>query len=274
MLSLEASVTGYATGVRFYKSSTLNAGTHVGQLYSNTGTLLATGNFVNETATGWQTMTFATPVLLTINTTYIAAYFSPTGYYTSTNNGLAAAIVNGNLTALADGTDGRNGVYLYSNTPAFPTSSFQKSNYWVDVNFTTNSAPTARITGPTQIFAPATSVTLSGTTSGDVDGSIASYLWTQISGPNTASILTAQSSATNITGLIAGTYVFQLRVTDNNLGAIGTATQTVTVFRGPSHFTIGSGSGALSVAGMGSFIPGDTLYIAAGNYTSLPLLPT
>src|SRR5262249_8572453 len=52
---------GYITGIRFYKGSG-NIGTHTGSLWSASGTRLATGNFTNETASGWQTMTFTSPV--------------------------------------------------------------------------------------------------------------------------------------------------------------------------------------------------------------------
>ncbi|WP_204070280.1 DUF4082 domain-containing protein, partial [Sphaerisporangium krabiense] len=33
------------------------------------------------------------------------------------------------------GTDGANGVYGYSSTNAFPTQTYQTTNYWVDVVF-------------------------------------------------------------------------------------------------------------------------------------------
>lgn len=66
-------------------------------------------------------------------------------------------------------------------------------------------------------------VLLSGSTSTDVDGSIVSYLWTQVSGP---SVILSDSTAVN-TNFVApsvssnSTAEFQLKVTDN-LGAIGT----------------------------------------------------
>src|SRR5439155_929675 len=52
---------GTITGVRFYKAST-NTGTHVGNLWSASGQLLARGTFTGETASGWQTVSFAQPV--------------------------------------------------------------------------------------------------------------------------------------------------------------------------------------------------------------------
>ncbi len=133
-VKFRSSVAGTITGIRFYKT-TGNSGTHIGELYSSTGTRLAQATFVGETASGWQQVLFATPVSISANTTYVAAYFSSAGNYVSTSGYFASAVVNGSLTALADGTDGVNGSYRYTTTPAFPTTGYQKSNYWVDVIF-------------------------------------------------------------------------------------------------------------------------------------------
>lgn len=129
------SVNGFILGIRFYKTSG-NSGAHTAQLYNKaTGVLMGSATFINESLTGWQTAVFTTPIAVTAGTTYIASYFSPGGFYTSTNNYFTTAVVNSQMTALADGTDGANGVYLYTNSAAPPTSSFQKSNYWVDAIF-------------------------------------------------------------------------------------------------------------------------------------------
>ena len=34
---------------------------------------------------------------------------------------------------------GGNGVYLYGGSPAFPTDTYNATNYWIDVVFTTTS---------------------------------------------------------------------------------------------------------------------------------------
>ncbi len=67
---------GYITGIRFYKASA-NTGTHVGNLWSSTGTRLATATFTGESASGWQQVNFSTPVAITSNTVYVASYFCP-----------------------------------------------------------------------------------------------------------------------------------------------------------------------------------------------------
>jgi hypothetical protein len=90
----------------------------------------------------------------------------------------------------------------------------------------TVSAGTAQI-----ITLPTNSVTLTGTAS-EVNGTIASYKWTQLSGPSTSTITTSTQAQTNVTGLIAGVYRFQLLVTDA-LGTTATATAQVTVNPAP-----------------------------------------
>ena len=130
-------VSGFITGIRYYKSST-NTGTHVGNLWSNTGALLATATFSGESSTGWQQVNFASPVAVTAATTYVATYFAPVGHYSvDQNTFLTTGIDNVPLHALANGVDGSNGVFAYSATTTFPTSTFNSSNYWVDVVFST-----------------------------------------------------------------------------------------------------------------------------------------
>lgn len=55
-----------------------------------------------------------------------------------------------------------------------------------------------------------------------------SYVWTQISGPNTALLTLSSDISPVASGLVAGTYVFQVSVKDINF-RVGTATVSVTV---------------------------------------------
>ena len=128
-----SSVSGSVTGIRFYKATT-NTGTHIGSLWSSTGTLLSSATFTNESASGWQFVTFSSPVAITAGTTYVAGYFDPSGHYSETEDGLVVGIENPPLTALANGTSA-NGVYAYSSTSTFPSSTWESTNYSVDVLF-------------------------------------------------------------------------------------------------------------------------------------------
>jgi uncharacterized protein DUF4082 len=130
-----ADVAGFVAGVRFYKGSG-NTGTHVGRLWSGSGTPLASVTFTGETASGWQQASFATPVTITANTTYLVTYFAPNGHYADDTGFFAGSGVDrAPLHALPDGADGPNGVYRYGAGGVFPTDTWQSSNYWVDLTF-------------------------------------------------------------------------------------------------------------------------------------------
>ncbi len=133
-VKFSSEVAGNVTGIRFYKATT-NTGTHIGSLWSASGTLLASATFTGESASGWQQVSFSTPVAIAANTTYVAAYLAPKGHYSETELAFATAgVSNPPLSALANSVSA-NGVYTYSATSVFPSSSWEASNYWVDVDF-------------------------------------------------------------------------------------------------------------------------------------------
>jgi hypothetical protein len=68
------------------------------------------------------------------NTTYIAAYYAPSGDYADTDYGLAQGASVGPLVAPSSATVGGNGVYARGD--GFPTKSKLARNYFVDVLFT------------------------------------------------------------------------------------------------------------------------------------------
>ena len=81
---------------------------------------------------------------------------------------------------------------------------------------TKNNKPPIAIAGPDQVITlPADSVSLYGRSSNDPDGDISSYFWTKISGPASFNINKQSDSITNVKALVAGTYLFELKVTDN-----------------------------------------------------------
>ena len=90
--------------------------------------LLATGTFSNETASGWQELDFSSPVAITAGTHLRGLLLHQHRPLRGHHNGLASAVTNGPLTALAGG-----GVYAYGSSNAFPSNTYQASNYWVDV---------------------------------------------------------------------------------------------------------------------------------------------
>ena len=127
---------GFITGIRFYKSNG-NTGTHIGNLWTTGGALLASAVFAGETSSGWQQVNFSNPVVITAGTTYVASYYAPNGRY-SVDEAFFATTGVGNppLQALANSVSA-NGVFSYGSTSTFPDSAFNASNYWVDVVFFT-----------------------------------------------------------------------------------------------------------------------------------------
>lgn len=98
----------------------------------------------------------------------------------------------------------------------------------VIVNEDTNLPPQARA-GDDQIsIAPGNLVILDGSASADTDGTIATFLWQQISGPAAGTVQEPDQPATAVFGLSQGIYSFELTVADNN-GAIGRDTVIITV---------------------------------------------
>jgi hypothetical protein len=137
-VKFRSSVAGYVTGIRFYKSSQ-NTGTHTGHLWTASGTSLGSVTFTNETQSGWQQARFDSPIPINANTTYVVSYRAPQGHYSGdTGFFTTAGVDNGPIHALRDGEDGPNSVYRYGTTTAFPTQTYQSSNYWVDVVFNTS----------------------------------------------------------------------------------------------------------------------------------------
>ena len=119
-VKFESNISGYITGIRFYKGSG-NTGKHVGSLWSSTGTLLATATFKSETGSGWQQVNFSTRVAITANTVYVASYHTNVGHYAADRNYFATSgVVNAPLQALANGVSGSDGVYNYGSTSRLP----------------------------------------------------------------------------------------------------------------------------------------------------------
>lgn len=102
----------------------------------------------------------------------------------------------------------------------------------VNVVVSGNTAPTANAGADQAITLPTNSVVLTGTGT-DPGGSITAYAWTRVSGPNTPAITGGNTASATISGLIAGTYVYRLTVTDNG-GLTGTDDVNIVVSSAPA----------------------------------------
>lgn len=118
------------------------------------------------------------------------------------------------------------GVYVFQLTATDNVGNTASDTTRVIVNDSTVIPPIANA-GVDQII-DTTVTTLDGTGSHDTDGTIVSYAWSQLTGPNTATIVTPSGSTTVISGLITGVYTFHLVVT-NNGGATDSDDVQITV---------------------------------------------
>jgi hypothetical protein len=127
-LQWQADENGFIAGVTFYKED--DADTHTVTLWDSTGDVLASATDIDgsETASGWQSVSFASPVAVTAATTYVASYtMAVAGDYA--DSPFNSAYTNGPLTALAV-----NGFYAVGSSPTFPDATFGEQ-FWVDVLF-------------------------------------------------------------------------------------------------------------------------------------------
>ncbi len=228
---------GTITGVRFYKS-TANTGTHVGDLWSSTGQLLASANFAGESASGWQSVSFATPVTVLPNTTYVASYLAPNGHYADDVNyfygrpqvpnvAKPPVLDSKPLHAQRQTPTSANGVYTYSGSRAFPATADVGDNYWVDVSFVPQSAPAT----PTNVVATGGYASAALTwTPGAGGGPATAYTVTPYIGSaaQTPVVVTGAPAPTGatITGLTNGTtYTFTV-IASNPAGTSGASAQS------------------------------------------------
>ncbi|WP_121252817.1 DUF4082 domain-containing protein [Solirubrobacter pauli] len=218
---------GWVTGVRFYKAAA-NTGTHIGSLWNAAGSKITSATFTNETATGWQSVTFPSPIAVTAGTTYVASYFTPTGHPSVTSGARSSVVSNGALESIANATS-PNGLYVYSATSTFPTLSYAATDYGVDVMFALPqpgqpTAVTAQAAGRTSVI-----VDWTPPASG---GPVETYKVIPYVGstPQTAKTVTGPTSDTTITGLTSGTtYTFRVQaVNANGTGPLSAASGSVT----------------------------------------------
>jgi methionine-rich copper-binding protein CopC len=188
---------GYVTGVRFYKGAG-NTGTHVGHLWDAAGDLLGSVTFGSETATGWQQANFTNPILIAPNSTYVISYYAPAGHYAADPGYFASVGADSTpLHALANGTAAGNGVYHYATGGGFPGSTYNSTNYWVDVVFTPQAAtPTVSAETPAAGATGVSNPSITATFSEAVQANTISFVVKDPTG-NTVPGSVSYNSATN-----------------------------------------------------------------------------
>jgi Domain of unknown function (DUF4082)/SdrD B-like domain len=183
-LKFYSDVPGTVTAVRFYKGSQ-NTGTHIGSLWSSNGTNLGSITFSGESASGWQQASFSSPISITANAVYVVSYLAPKGSYAD-DQSYSWSSVNASplhVSGTAPGT------YAYASSSAFPSSTWNKSNYYVDLVFVPASGSTP------------TTYSISGTVSGTTGATLT------LSGTSSASTKTNSAGNYSFAGLKSGSYL-------------------------------------------------------------------
>jgi hypothetical protein len=194
-VKFQTSSPGAVTGIRFYKGSQ-NVGTHAGHLWSSSGKLLATATFTNESASGWQQVNLPSSVALTPGTTYIVSYHT-NGFYSADPSFFNDAVTTGPLTAPSSSPSAGNGVYAYGTSGTFPGSTYNSTNYWVDLAFLPAAnqppAPTIDAKAFGDQGSPSATMMTSGFSTTSANELLLAYVATDyLSGANT--------TVTNVTG--------------------------------------------------------------------------
>lgn len=153
--------------------------------------------------------------------------------YTWTKKSGSTALLTGATTKDLKVTSLIAGTYVFTLTVKDDKGGVKADDVTVIVKsaLTTNTAPVATAGADKLIALPTTSAIVYGKGT-DSDGTIASYVWTKVSGGSVS--LTGTNTATlKLSALAAGTYTFRLTVKDNQ-GAIDTDDVVVTVNKAPT----------------------------------------
>jgi hypothetical protein len=262
---------GYITGIRFYKSAA-NTGTTVGNLWSSSGTLLASATFpvTGETNSGWQQVNFSSPVPITANTMYVASYHTIVGHFALDHNYFVSSGVDNSPLHAPGGAGGANGVYTFAATSTFPTQTYNSENYWVDVVFNYGggnnpplSVTTTSLPNGTQSVAYNQSLAATGGT--------APYSWSLVSGTLPPGLALSSSGQISGTPTTAGTSNFTVQVTDSSSPA-QTATQALSIAvsgsGGSQNNAELSGNYAFAFTGMSGSGGNSSGFAAVGRFTT------
>ncbi|HWK76502.1 DUF4082 domain-containing protein [Microbacterium sp.] len=144
-------VSGTVSALQYYQGPKAEDVTTT-TLWSDSGEVLAQETFKASSKVGWRTIPLDEPIALEADETYTASYQAPNGGYAVTERDLTTHDVQNGFT-LTPGA----GVYRYGDTGRMPRSTYQGSNYLVDIVYAPSDAtgqPTTPKPTPTQTTSP------------------------------------------------------------------------------------------------------------------------
>lgn len=117
--------------IRYYQGP-LGSGAKSGTIWDEQGRALTTVDFAASTGTGWRIAYLEDPLDLPAGTTFTVSYFAPNGGYVHTGNDFDGGRTNGVLSL-----EGSNGLFGYGLASQVPTGSWNNTNYFVDIVYST-----------------------------------------------------------------------------------------------------------------------------------------
>ncbi|HEY9049264.1 MAG TPA: PKD domain-containing protein [Ohtaekwangia sp.] len=159
--------------------------------------------------------------------------------YAWTKQSGPSATLSGTSTSTLSATALVNGTYTFRLTVQDNAGATASD----DVTVTVNNPPTVNAGADVTITLPTSSVSITGTAS-DTDGTVASYAWTQQSGPATVTVSGATTATLSASALVAGSYTFRLTAVDN-VGASSYDDVVVTVVKANVAPTVNAGADAI-----------------------------
>jgi len=121
---LASDVAGRITAVRYYRMLD-DAGPHIGQVWSLSGSKLAENEFSNETSLGWQRQDLLEPVFIAANTPVVCSVTSPNGAHYAMQPG-TFPLINGHLSGITG---------VYGSINQFPALGTTPTSYFRDCEF-------------------------------------------------------------------------------------------------------------------------------------------
>jgi len=190
------------------------------------------------------------------------------------------AVTIGSASNLSTSVSGLTaGTYVFQLTATDNAGLSSNSRVTITVNGASSATPPTVSAGNALSVTLPNNLNLSGTASGNNGATIKSTTWTKLSG-GAATIASTSSLNTSVSGLVAGNYVFQLTVTDNNgLSSSSTVAVSVSAASGGSGncgcditLSPNPADGQVYLDGQTLGVkPGNTVCLKAGHYVSIGL---
>jgi PKD repeat protein len=149
-------------------------------------------------------------------------------YLWTQESGPSTASLSGTDTPTLLAGDLAEGVYVFRLTATDDDNESNFDEVTVTVNAAGAAPPIVDAGEDIQLTLPNNSVQITGTATDPDGGDISIYLWTQESGPSTATLLGSDTATLTVSDLIEGVYVFRLTATDDQ-GEVGFDEVTVSV---------------------------------------------